>query len=145
MRLVLLTAGLLALAPVAAADLLDQEAVFARAREFAVAEAGVDAADLLPFRISYEASRLDTGDPAGTFDVDLLIRSSRNVVRSDEVIAAAEDPAAAARLKALLRGSKTAWHYRTVHVRFRASGRAAPAVELTSTLLNSDPEEGERE
>lgn len=140
MRLALLTAGLLAAAPLAAADLLDQEAVFARARELAVTEAGVEAADLLPFRIAYEASRLDTGDPAGTFDVDLLIRSSRSVLPADEVISAAEDPAAAARLKALLRGSKNAFHYRTVHVRFRAAGKPRPDVQLTTTLLNSDPE-----
>ena len=144
MRLVLLTAALLAAAPLAAADLLDQEAVFARARELAVTEAGVPDSDLLPFRITYEASRLDTGDPVGTFDVDLLLRSSRSVLPAAEVIGAAEDADAAARLKALLRGSKHAFHYRTVHVRFRAGGKPDPDVQLTTTLLNSDPEEVEK-
>lgn len=144
MRLAHLTAALLAAAPLAATDLLDQESVFARARELAVARAGVEAADLLPFRISYEATRLETGDPAGTFEVDLLLRSSRNVVPSADVIEAAGHTERAAELKALLRGSKSAWHYRMVRVRFRAGDRPAPDVELTTTLLNSDPEEGEK-
>ena len=144
MRLALLTAALLAAAPLAAADLLDQESVFARARELAVTEAGVDAADLLPFRISYEATRLDTGDPRGTFEVDLLVRSSRSVLRAREVIEAAGETEAAARLKGLLRGSDSAWHYQTVRVRFRASGRPEPDVQITTTLLNRDPEQGEK-
>ena len=144
MRATLLTAALLVAAPVAAAELLDQESVFARARELAIAEAGVADADLLPFRISYEATRLETGDPAGTFEVDLLLRSSRSVVPAADVIAAAPDPAAASRLKALLRGSKSAWHYQTVRVRFRPTGNPQPDVQLTTTLLNDDPEKGER-
>lgn len=145
MRAALLTAGLLLAAPLAAGDLLDQESVFARARELAVAEAGVADADLLPFRISYEATRLETGDPAGSFEVDLLLRSSRSVVPAADVIAAAADPAAAARLKALLRGSKSAWHYQTVRVRFRSAGDTQADVQLTTTLLNEDPEKGEKQ
>ena len=144
MRAALLTAVLLIAAPLAAADLLDQEAVFARARELAVAEASVADADLLPFRIAYEATRLGTGDPAGTFEVDLLLRSTRSVVPAADVIAAA-DPEAVARLKALLRGSKSAWHYQTVRVRFRSAGDPQADVQLTTTLLNEDPEKGEEQ
>ena len=119
MRAVLLTAVLLIAAPLAAADLLDQEAVFARARELAVAEAGVA-------------------------DADLLLRSTRSVVPAADVIAAAE-PEAVARLKALLRGSKSAWHYQTVRVRFRSAGDPQADVQLTTTLLNEDPEKGEKQ
>ena len=145
MRLALLTAALLVAAPLAATELLDQESVFARARELAVREAGVADADLLPFRISYEATRLGTGDPDGTFEVDLLLRSSRSVVPAADVIAAAPDAVAASRLKALLRGSKTAWHYQTVRVRFRRAGDPQADVQMTTTLLNEDPEKGEKQ
>lgn len=140
MRLAALTACLLIPATLHATDLVDQEAIFARAREIAVATGGVEAADLFPFRIAYAATRLETGNPAGEFEVDLLIRSSRSVVPAAEVIAAAGEPDAVARLTALLDGSESAWHYRTIRVRFVAAGDAPAGLEFSTLLLNRDPE-----
>lgn len=140
MRPIILIACLLIPAAPRAAELIDQEAVFARAREIAAAAGGVEATDLLPFRIAYAATRLETGNAGGDFEVDLLVRSSRSVVPSAEVIAAAGEPEAAARLEALLAGSESAWHYRTVRVRFTTADDAPPGLEYSTLLLNRDPE-----
>jgi len=127
----------------AMAQFVDREAVFARAREIATAALpGVEDADLAPFRIVYGLTLLETGDPAGSFEVDLLIRSSREVLAAREVISAANDAEAAARLESLLAGVEYAWHYRTVRVRFAEQGDAAPSAEFSTLLLNRDPEAG---
>jgi hypothetical protein len=122
------------------AQLVDREAVFARAREAAATLEGVDPADLVPFRIAYSLTLLETGNPGGGFEVDLLLRSSRSVLPSAEVIAAADDGAPAARLESLLAGVQVAYHYRTIRVRFAEQGDAAAAAEHSSLLLNRDPE-----
>jgi hypothetical protein len=125
----------------ALAQLIDREAVFARARDIAAATLpGVESADLAPFQIAYGLTLLDTGDPNGSFEVDLLIRSSREVLPAKEVISAAPDAEAAARLESLLAGVDYAWHYRTVRVRFAEQGDAAPSAEFSTLLLNRDPE-----
>lgn len=143
MRLAGFVLGTLLCAAPAMAQLVDREAVFARARDIAMAALpGVESADLAPFRIGYGLTLLETGDPAGSFEVDLLIRSSREVLPAHEVIAAAPDAQAAARLESLLAGVGYAWHYRTVRVRFAEQGDAAPAAEYSTLLLNRDPEAG---
>jgi hypothetical protein len=143
MRLCGLALGAVLFAAPAAAQLVDREAVFARAREIAAATlAGVESADLAPFRISYGLTLLETGDPAGSFEVDLLIRSSREVLAAREVISAAPDAESAARLGLLLAGVEYAYHYRTVRVRFAEQGDATPSAESSTILLNRDPEAG---
>jgi hypothetical protein len=123
------------------AELIDREAVFARAREIATATLpGVESIDLAPFHIGYGVTLLETGDRAGSFEVDLLIRSSREVLPAREVISAAPDAEAAARLESLLAGVDYAWHYRTVRVRFAEQGDSAPTAEFSTLLLNRDPE-----
>jgi len=125
----------------AVAQLVDREAVFARAREAAAATLeGVDPADLLPFRIAYHLTLLETGNPGGGFEVDLLLRSSRSVSPSAEVIAAADGPEAAARLESLLAGVEVAYRYRTIRVRFAELDDAPPTAAYSSLLLNRDPE-----
>ncbi len=125
----------------AAAQLMDREAVFARASEIAAATLpGVETADLVPFRIGYDLTLLATGNPAGGFEVDLLLRSSREVLPAQEIIAAARDAEAASRLKVLLADVEFAYHYRTVRVRFAEQGDAAPSAEFSTLLLNRDPE-----
>lgn len=143
MRLAGFVLGALLCAAPATAQFVDREAVFARARDIAAASLpGLESADLAPFRIGYGLTLLETGDPAGSFEVDLLIRSSREVLPAREVIAAAPDAQAAARLESLLAGVEYAWHYRTVRVRFAEQGDAAPAAEYSTLLLNRDPEAG---
>lgn len=143
MRLAGIVLGALLCAAAAVAQLVDRGAIFARARDIAVATLpGVESADLAPFRIGYGLTLLASGDPAGSFEVDLLIRSSREVLPAREVIAAAPDAEAAVRLESLLAGVEYAWHYRTVRVRFAEQGDAAPAAEFSTLLLNRDPEAG---
>jgi hypothetical protein len=140
MRLAGIVLGMLLCAAPAMAQLLDREAVFARAREIATATLpGVEGADLAPFQIAYGLTLLPTGDPDGSFEVDLLIRSSREVLPAREVISAAADAEAAARLESLLAGVDHAFHYRTVRVRFAEQGDAAPMAEFSTLLLNRDP------
>ena len=124
----------------AVAQLVDREAVFARAREAAATLEGVDPADLVPFRIAYHLTLLETGNPGGGFEVDLLLRSTRNVLPAAAVIAAADDGEAAARLESLLTGVEAAYHYRTVRVRFAELDDAPPTAAYSSLLLNRDPE-----
>ena len=141
MRLAGVALGVVFLATPAAAQLIDRDAVFARAREVAAATLpGIESADLAPFRISYDLTLLETGDPAGRFEVDLLLRSSREVVPALEIISAAPDAEAASRLENLLAGVEFAYHYRTVRVRFAEQGEAAPTAEFSTLLLNRDPE-----
>lgn len=143
MRLAGIALGAFLVAASAAAQLIDRDAVFARAREVAVAAlVGVASADLAPFRIDYELTLLETGAPAGGFEVDLLLRSSREVIPARDVVSAAPDAAAAARLENLLAGVEFAYHYRTVRVRFAEQGEAPPAAEFSTLLLNRDPEAG---
>lgn len=143
MRLAGIVLGTLLCASAATAELVDREAIFARARDIATATLpGVDGADLAPFRIAYGLTLLETGDPAGSFEVDLLIRSSREVLAARDVISAAPDAEAAARLGKLLAGAEQAWHYRTVRVRFAEQGDAAPVAEFSTLLLNRDPDGG---
>ena len=133
-----LLAGLALSAPV---GLVDRDAVFARAREIAVATLpGVTAADLDGFRITYVLALLETGNPEGGFEVDLLVRSSRSVVAAPDVISVVDDTQDRLRLESLLQDAEQAWHYRTVRVRFAETGTAAPAAEFSSLLLNRDPE-----
>jgi hypothetical protein len=141
MRLAGIVLGAFVAATPAAAQLIDRDAVFARAREVAVAAlVGVESADLAPFRIDYDLTLLETGDPAGGFEVDLLLRSSREVIPARDVVSAAPDAAAAARLEDLLAGAEFAFHYRTVRVRFAEQGDTVPSAELSTLLLNRDPE-----
>lgn len=141
MRLAGIMLGALFCAAPAMAELLDRGAVFARAREIAATTLpGVESADLAPFQIAYGLTLLETGDPDGSFEVDLLIRSSREVLPAREVIAAATDAGAAARLESLLAGVDNAFHYRTVRVRFAEQGNTAPQAEFSTLLLNRDPE-----
>ena len=143
LRLAGFVLGALLYAAPAMAGLVDREAVFARAREIATAALpGLEGADLAPFRIAYGLTLLETGDPAGGFVVDLLIRSSREVLPAREVISAAPDAEAAARLESLLAGVEYAYHYRTVRVRFAEQGDAAPSAEFSTLLLNRDPDAG---
>ncbi len=143
MRQVVLLGGwlLAGLALSAPAGLVDRDAVFARAREIAVATLpGVTAADLDGFRIAYVLALLETGNPEGGFEVDLLVRSSRSVVAAPDVISVVDDTQDRLRLESLLQDAEQAWHYRTVRVRFAETGDAAPAAEFSSLLLNRDPE-----
>jgi hypothetical protein len=141
MRLASIVLGAFLAADPAAAQFIDRDAVFARAREVAaVTLPGIKSADLAPFRISYDLTLLETGDPAGGFEVDLLLRSSREVVPALEIISAAPDTEAASRLENLLAGVEFAYHYRTVRVRFTEQGEAAPSAEFSTLLLNRDPE-----
>lgn len=133
-----LLAGLVLAAPAA---LVDRAGVFARARAVAVAaRPELATEDLTGFRIAYALALLETGNPEGDFEVDLLLRSTRQVLPAAAVIAAAEDAAAAQELAALLQGSGLAWHYRTVRVRFTETGAAASSTEFSTLLLNRDPE-----
>jgi len=132
--------GLILCAP-AAAQLVDREAVFARAAEIASTTlAGVEAADLALFRIDYELTLLETGNPAGGFEVDLLLRSTRSVLPARDVISAAPDAESAARIESLLAGTEIAYHYRTIRVRFTERGDTPGVAEFSSLLLNRDPE-----
>lgn len=125
----------------AIAQLVDRESAFARARVIAAETLeGVEAADLAPFRINYELTLLETGNPHGNFEVDLLLRSSRSVLPAREVIAAAPDAGAAAGLEALLAGVEFAYHYRVIRVRFTERGDATPTAGFSTILLNRDPE-----
>ena len=143
MRLAGIVLGAFVAAAPAAAQLIDRDAVFARAREVAVATLpDVEVADLAPFQISYDLTLLETGSPAGGFEVTLLLRSSREVLAAKEVIASAPEAASAARLESLLAGVEFAWHYRTIRVRFPERGDAPTAVEFSTLLLNRDPEVG---
>jgi len=143
MRLAGIVLGAFLAAAPAAAQLIDRDAVFARAREVAAATfPDVEVADLAPFQIAYDLTLLETGSPAGGFEVLLLLRSSREVVAALDIISAAPDAEAAARLENLLTGVEFAYHYRTVRVRFTEQGEAAPAAEISTLLLNRDPEAG---
>ena len=143
MRLAGFALGAFLVAASAAAQLIDRDAVFARAREVAVAMLpDLEVADLAPFQIAYELTLLETGNPAGGFEVALLLRSSREVLAANEVIAAAPDAESAARLRTLLAGVEFAYHYRTVRVRFAEQGDTAPSAEFSTLLLNRDPEAG---
>ena len=143
MRLAGFALGAFLVAASAAAQLIDRDAVFARAREVAVAMLpDLEVADLAPFQIAYELTLLETGNPAGGFEVALLLRSSREVLAANEVIAAAPDAESSARLKTLLAGVEFAYHYRTVRVRFAEQGDTAPSAEFSTLLLNRDPEAG---
>jgi hypothetical protein len=141
MRLAGIVLGAFLAAASAAAQLIDRDAVFARAREVAVATLpNVEVTDLAPFQIAYDLTLLETGSPAGGFEVTLLLRSSRQVLAAKEVVAAAPDAESAARLKTLLSGVEFAWHYETIRVRFPEQGDAPPAAEFSTLLLNRDPE-----
>ena len=143
MRLTGIALGALLFAVPAAAQFIDRDAVFTRAREVAVASLpGVESAELAPFHIAYDLTLLETGNPAGGFEVALLLKSSREVLAAREVIAAAPDAESAARLETLLAGVKFAWHYRTIRVRFSEQGDASPMAEFSTLLLNRDPEAG---
>jgi hypothetical protein len=143
MRLAGIVLGVSLAAAPAAAQLIDRDAVFARAREIAAATLpDVVAADLAPFQIAYGLTMLETGSPAGGFEVTLLLRSSREVLAAKEVIAAAPDAASTVRLESLLSGVELAWHYRTIRVRFPERGDAPAAAEFSTLLLNRDPEAG---
>jgi hypothetical protein len=143
MRLAGFALGAFLVAASAAAQLIDRDAVFARAREVAVAMLpDLEVADLAPFHIAYDLTLLETGNPAGGFEVALLLRSSREVLAANEVIAAAPDAESSARLKTLLAGVEFAYHYRTVRVRFAEQGDTAPSAEFSTLLLNRDPEAG---
>jgi len=129
------------LALAARPTLVDREAVFARARALAVAtHPELAAEDLAGFRIAYVLTLLETGNPEGGFEVDLLLRSTRQELPAAEVIAAAGDAAAAQELRSLLQESAQAWHYRTVRVRFAETGAATAGTEFSTLLLNRDPE-----
>ena len=92
MRLPGIVLGVVLFAVPAAAQFIDRDAVFARAREIAAAALpGVESADLAPFQIAYDLTLLETGNPAGGFEVALLLRSSREVLAAQEVIAAAAE------------------------------------------------------
>lgn len=133
--------GALLCALPAMGQFMDREGAFARATGIAAATLpDVDAADLVPFRIGYDLTLLETGNPAGGFEVDFLLRSSRSVLPAREVIAAAPDAGSAARIELLLAGVEFAYHYRTVRVRFTERGDAPPTAEYSSLLLNRDPE-----
>jgi len=141
MRLAGIVLGAFLAAASAAAQLIDRDAIFARAREVAVATLpNVEVTDLAPFQIAYDLTLLETGSPAGGFEVALLLRSSREVVPVLDIISAAPDAEAASRLESLLAGVEFAYHYRTVRVRFAEQGEAAPAAEFSTLLLNRDPE-----
>ena len=143
MRLAGTVLGIVLCATPAMAQLVDREAIFAHARDIATATLpGIEGADLAPFRIAYGLTLLETGDPAGSMEVDLLIRSSREVLPAREVIAAAPDAETAARLESLLAGVEQAWHYRTVRVRYPERGDASPSAEFSTLLLNRDPDAG---
>lgn len=143
MRLAGILLGVVLFAAPALAQLIDREAVFMRAREVSTASLpDVEGADLAPFQIAYDLTLLETGNPAGLFEVTLLLRSSREMLAARDVIAAAPDAESAARLETLLAGAWFAWHYRTVRVRFLEQGDAPAAAEFSSLLLNRDPEAG---
>jgi hypothetical protein len=143
MRLAGIVLGAFLAAAPATAQLIDRDAVFARAREVAAATLpDVEVADLDPFQIAYDLTLLETGSPAGGFEVVLLLRSSREVVPALDIISAAPDADAASRLENQLAGVEFAYHYRTVRVRFTEQGEAAPAAEYSTLLLNRDPEAG---
>ena len=143
MRLPGIVLGVVLFAVPAAAQFIDRDAVFARAREIAAAALpGVESADLAPFQIAYDLTWLETGNPAGGFEVALLLRSSREVLAAQEVIAAAPDADAAAKLETLLAGAEFAYHYRTIRVRFVEQGDAPAAAEYSTLLLNRDPDAG---
>jgi len=143
MRLAGIALGAFLVAASAAAQLIDRDVVFARAREVAVAALpDVAGADLAPFQIAYDLTLIETGSPAGEFQVTLLLRSSREVVPALDIISAAPDAAAAARLEDLLAGAEFAFHYRTVRVRFAEQGNTVPSAEFSTLLLNRDPEAG---
>lgn len=143
MRLAGILLGVVLLAAPAAAQLIDRDAVFERAREVAATSLpGVEIADLAPFQIAYDLTLLETGNPAGVFEVTLLLKSSREVLDAREVVAAAPDAESAARLETLLSGAGFAWHYRTIRVHFPERGDAPATAEFSTLLLNRDPEAG---
>jgi hypothetical protein len=143
MRLTGIALGAFLFATPAAAQFIDRDAVFTRAREVAAASLpGVESADLAPFQIVYDLTLLETGVPAGGFEVALLLRSSREILPAREVISVAPDAEAAARLELLLTGVEYAYHYRTVRVRFAEQGDAPPSAEFSTLLLNRDPDAG---
>lgn len=143
MRLAGIVLGVVFLAAPAAAQLVDRDAVFDRARDVATqALPDIEAADLASFRIAYDLTLLDTGNPGGGFEVTLLIRSSREVLAARDVIAAAPDAESVARLEAVLAGAEYAWHYRTIRVRLPEQGATPPTAEFSTLLLNRDPEAG---
>jgi len=141
MRLAGIVLGVFLFAAPAAAQFVERAAVFTRAREIAAATlTGVESADLASFHIAYDLTLLETGNPAGGFEVVLLLSSSREVVPAREVVSAAPDAEAATRLESLLAGAEYAYHYRTVRVRFAELGDGTPSAEFSSLLLNRDPE-----
>ncbi len=141
MRLAGIALGIVLFAAPAAAQFIDRDAVFARAREIATeALPGVESSDLMPFHVGYELTLLETGNPSGGFDVVLLLRSSREALAASDVIAAAPDAEAAARLGKLLAGAEFAYHYRTIHVRFPERGDEPGAAGYSTLLLNRDPD-----
>lgn len=128
-------------AAAANAQLVDREAIFARARAVAAATLdGVNVGDLAPFRIAYSLTLLGTGNPHGGFEVDLLLGSSRSTLPAREVIAAAPDADTQARLEDLLANVELAYYYRSVRVRFAEQDGPPAAAEYSTVLLNGDPE-----
>jgi hypothetical protein len=143
MRLTGIALGAFLFAAPAAAQFIDRDAVFTRAREIAAASLpGVESVDLVPFQIAYDLTLLETGNPAGGFEVALLFASSREVLAAREIIAAAPDAESAARLETLLAGAEFAYHYRIIRVRFPEQGDTPPAAEFSTLLLNRDPDTG---
>jgi hypothetical protein len=141
MRLAGIALGALLVAAPAMAQFIDRDAVVARAREVATATLpGVASADLALFQIAYDLTLLETGNPAGRFEVVLLLRSSREVIPARDITSAAPDAEAAARLGLLLAGVDYGYHYRTVQVRFAERGGGAASAEFSTLLLNRDPE-----
>ncbi len=131
---------ILSVAP-AAAQLVDRDAVFERAVAVAaVALPDLEPADLALFHIGYDLTLLESGNPAGAFEVVLLLKSSREVLAAQDVIAAAADTEAAARLGELLAATDFAWHYRTIHVHFPETADEAISAEYSTLLLNRDPD-----
>lgn len=103
MRLTGIALGAFHFAAPAAAQFIDRDAVFTRAREVAAASLpGVESADLVPFQIAYDLTLLETGNPAGGFGVALLLTSSREVLAARRRVF---DPAVEPRSGCRARGS----------------------------------------
>ncbi len=141
MRLPAVLFGIALHAAAAEAELVNRDAIFARAQDIAAAALpDAERADLALFYIAYDLSLLETGNPAGGFEVVLLLKSSREVLKAREVIAAAPDAEAAARLEKLLDGAELAYHYRTVRVNFPELEDEPASASYSGLLLNRDPD-----
>ncbi|MFZ2508017.1 MAG: hypothetical protein WAW79_06075 [Steroidobacteraceae bacterium] len=130
-------------AAAADAELVNRDAIFTRAQDVAaVALPDAERGDLALFYIAYDLTLLETGNPVGSFEVVLLLKSSREVLKAREVIAAAPDAEAAARLAELLDGAELAYHYRTIRVNFPELENEPASASYSALLLNRDPDSG---